>query len=63
LKGNGDHGLASLKGYLGLSFEHHDAGEDARAAAEVVLYAEAGQAVVAFSAFADEGGDYSLIEE
>ena len=62
-KGNGGHGLASLKGYLGLSFEHHDAGEDARAAAEVVLHAEAGQAVVAFSAFADEGGDYGLIEE
>lgn len=41
LKGNGGHGLASLKGYLGLSFEHHDAGEDARAAAEVVLQAEA----------------------
>lgn len=40
LKGNGGHGLASLKGHLGLSFEHHDAGEDARAAAEVVLRAE-----------------------
>lgn len=42
LKGNGGHGLASLKQYLGLSFEHHDAGEDARAAAQVVLHAERG---------------------
>lgn len=42
LKGNGGHGLASLKAYLGLNFEHHDAGEDARAAAEVVLLAEKG---------------------
>ncbi len=41
LKGNGGHGLASLKTHLGLQFEHHDAGEDARAAAEVVLHAEA----------------------
>ncbi len=40
LKGNGGHGLASLKRHLGLIFEHHDAGEDARAAAEVVLLAE-----------------------
>lgn len=40
LKGNGGHGLASLKNHLGLSFNHHDAGEDARAAAEVVLHAE-----------------------
>jgi DNA polymerase III epsilon subunit-like protein len=42
LKGNGGHGLASLKAHLGLKFEHHDAGEDARAAAEVVLMAERG---------------------
>lgn len=42
LKGNGGHGLASLKAHLGLRFEHHDAGEDARAAAEVVLRAQAG---------------------
>ena len=35
------HGLAHLKRQLGLSFEHHDAGEDARAAATVVLQAEA----------------------
>lgn len=40
LKGNGGHGLASLKTHLGLKFEHHDAGEDARAAAQVVLLAE-----------------------
>lgn len=47
LKGNGGHGLASLKHHLGLRFEHHDAGEDARAAAEVVLRAEAGARIVA----------------
>tara|TARA_R110002073_G_scaffold129935_5_gene276471 strand:+ start:12350 stop:13495 length:1146 start_codon:yes stop_codon:yes gene_type:complete len=41
LKGNGGHGLASSKNHLNLSFNHHDAGEDARAAAEVVLHAEA----------------------
>jgi DNA polymerase-3 subunit epsilon len=41
LRGNGGHGLASLKRVLGLQFHHHDAGEDARAAAEVVLRAEA----------------------
>lgn len=40
-KGNGGHGLSHLKGALGLDFRHHDAGEDARAAAEVVLRAEA----------------------
>ena len=39
-KGNGGHGLANLKRELGLSFHHHDAGEDARAAAQVVLLAE-----------------------
>jgi DNA polymerase-3 subunit epsilon len=39
-KGNGGHGLGHLKTALGLSFQHHDAGEDARAAAEVVLKAE-----------------------
>lgn len=39
-KGNGGHGLANLKRELGLSFRHHDAGEDARAAAQVVLLAE-----------------------
>ena len=40
LKGNGGHGLASLKGFLDLAFQHHDAAEDARAAALVVLAAE-----------------------
>ena len=40
LKGNGGHGLANLKRVLGLQFHHHDAGEDARAAAMVVLRAE-----------------------
>ncbi|WP_235857843.1 hypothetical protein [Marimonas lutisalis] len=42
MKDNGGHGLASLKQHLGLRFEHHDAAEDARAAAEVVLMAESG---------------------
>ena len=41
LRGNGGHGLANLKKVLGLQFRHHDAGEDARAAAEVMLRAEA----------------------
>lgn len=36
----GGHGLANLKTALGLEFDHHDAGEDARAAAMVVLRAE-----------------------
>jgi len=40
LRGDGGHGLANLKRHLGLVFDHHDAGEDARAAAEVVLRAE-----------------------
>lgn len=40
LKGNGGHGLANLKKTLNLDFHHHDAGEDARAAASVVLHAE-----------------------
>ena len=40
LKGAGGHGLANLKKHLGLNFHHHDAGEDARAAAIVVLKAE-----------------------
>ncbi|MCE5972436.1 3'-5' exonuclease [Sinirhodobacter sp. WL0062] len=38
--GNGGHGLSHLKERLQLDFEHHDAGEDARAAALVVLHAE-----------------------
>lgn len=41
LKGNGGHGLGNLKKVLDLEFAHHDAGEDARAAAQVVLLAEA----------------------
>jgi len=44
-RGNGGHGLAHLKRALGLQFHHHDAGEDARAAALVVLRAEARLAV------------------
>lgn len=40
LRGNGGHGLANLKRTLNLQFHHHDAGEDARAAALVVLHAE-----------------------
>lgn len=38
--GNGGHGLGHLKKVLELEFTHHDAGEDARASAEVVLLAE-----------------------
>ncbi len=40
LRGNGGHGLAKLKEHLGLEFDHHDAGEDARASAAIVLMAE-----------------------
>ncbi len=40
LKGAGGHGLANLKNHLGLEFHHHDAGEDARASATVILRAE-----------------------
>jgi DNA polymerase-3 subunit epsilon len=40
-RGNGGHGLGHLKEALGLEFHHHDSGDDARAAAEVVLLAEA----------------------
>jgi len=43
LRGNGGHGLVSLKQHLGLVFEYHNAREDARAAAEVVLRAERAQ--------------------
>ncbi|PYG33049.1 DNA polymerase-3 subunit epsilon [Pelagimonas varians] len=39
-KGNGGHGLGHLKTALNLSFKHHDAGEDARASAQVVMLAE-----------------------
>lgn len=40
LRSDGGHGLANLKTFLSLSFDHHDAGEDAQAAAQVVLMAE-----------------------
>ncbi|KEZ78624.1 exonuclease domain-containing protein [Salinisphaera hydrothermalis] len=39
LKTRGGHGLASLKRHLKLDFAHHDAGEDARAAGQVVAAA------------------------
>ena len=39
-KGNGGHGLGHLKTALNLNFKHHDAGEDARASAQVVMLAE-----------------------
>ncbi|MFU8824859.1 exonuclease domain-containing protein [Yoonia sp.] len=38
--GNGGHGLAHLKEALQLEFVHHNAGEDAKAAAQVVILAE-----------------------
>ncbi len=61
LKGAGGHGLASLKTHLGLRFEHHDAEEDARAAVEVVLHAEAvGSAVVSRL---HDGDDIQLIDD
>jgi DNA polymerase-3 subunit epsilon len=41
LKGNGGHGLASLKKHLNLKFKHHDAEHDAHAAAQVAILAEA----------------------
>lgn len=41
LAGNGGHGLGNLKRHLSIDFEHHHAEEDARAAAIVVLRAEA----------------------
>lgn len=40
LKGQGGHGLANLAMHLRLNFYHHDAGEDARIAAQIVLMAE-----------------------
>jgi DNA polymerase-3 subunit epsilon len=69
LKGNGGHGLASLKLHLGLKFNHHDAGEDARAAAEVVLKAEGGEAtpknewVKLEMARAAASGRYEVLED
>ena len=68
LKGNGGHGLASLKRHLDLNFEHHDAGEDARAAAEVVLLAEAGRTLSLVyrqtkeAICSDDAKDFDLIE-
>lgn len=69
LRSNGGHGLASLKQHLGLVFKHHDAGEDARAAAEVVLRAEGVQPVrmqlpvqTGRNAIADND-DFDLIED
>ena len=35
---HGSRGLAPITGRLGIRFRHHDAGEDARAAAEIVLH-------------------------
>ena len=66
LRGAGGHGLASLKRHLGLVFEHHDAEEDARAAAEVVLHAEAGTRIVPVQAIVSvvpDDDDFDLIEE
>lgn len=69
LRGNGGHGLASLKKHLGLVFEHHDAGEDARAAAEVILRAEGvqpvrGQSPVQAKRIPDaDNEDFDLIED
>tara|TARA_R110000751_G_scaffold71441_12_gene145039 strand:+ start:2080 stop:3243 length:1164 start_codon:yes stop_codon:yes gene_type:complete len=40
LKHAGGYGLSNLSSFLGIAFSHHDAGHDARAAAEVVLMAE-----------------------
>lgn len=68
LRGNGGHGLASLKQHLGLTFDHHDAGEDARAAAEVVLRAEGAGPAVSRStmhkapASGPDADDFDLIE-
>lgn len=67
LRGNGGHGLASLKEHLGLVFEHHDAGEDARAAAEVVLRAEGHNFAEPQHSLqlnrADIAGDFDVLEE
>lgn len=47
LKARGGHGLARLAAHLGLAFSHHDAGEDARVAGQVLLaaVAETGRSV------------------
>lgn len=62
LKGNGGHGLASLKVHLGLEFNHHDAGEDARAAVEVVLRAAVSRPVPAVVGHAEDN-DFDLIDD
>lgn len=68
LKGNGGHGLASLKRHLGLDFKHHDAGEDSRAAAEVVLLAEVTRPIssaprpIKLAIPSDDPEDFDLIE-
>ena len=41
LRGNGGHGLGNLQKVLRLNFKHHDAAEDSKAAAQVILLAEA----------------------
>jgi DNA polymerase III subunit epsilon len=69
LRGSGGHGLGRLKQHLGLVFEHHDAGEDARAAAEVVLRAESVQPADAQGPFRTgqipngDAEDFNLIED
>lgn len=61
LQGNGGHGLANLESVLSLSFDHHDAGEDARAAAQVVLLAEqAGRALAISTAPGPPTGPLSV---
>lgn len=60
LKGAGGHGLAHLRTFLGLEFQHHNAGEDARAAAEIVLHAEAhtGRSFLDLAAPASRSGNW-----
>lgn len=41
LRDQGGYGLANLRGHLALDFQHHDAGEDARAAGHVIQAAVA----------------------
>jgi DNA polymerase-3 subunit epsilon len=64
LKGNGGHGLASLKTHLSLEFDHHDAEEDARAAAEIVLRAEtrSGEQFLALAKTAKQKSQRSSVE-
>ena len=59
-KGNGGHGLGNLKEVLNLDFKHHDAAEDAKAAAQVVLLAEkrTGQSFDELSARKTNGRTY-----